>query len=113
MKKQKAKESKTAQFDVLFSRIVGNTVTVAWSKHVFENMLLQEIRIATQKDLYNVPEKRLAENGKMVTPRVLQIVFSGGETLNFVINSIKECVITSYGVKIIVGDTEVRFLCTS
>ena len=104
------KKSNLAVYDAAFVGLVGKHVTISFDKHAFTIQLV-EIRIATQKDIYNLPDKR--SNGeKMYTPAILQLVFGGDETIDFVLEDIQSCTVIAQGVEIAIGDIKVR-ICES
>lgn len=53
---------------------VGKEYLVCFGKHSAP-AILQEVKLATQKEVLNIPDKRPGEDGKMYTPSMARLVF--------------------------------------
>ena len=102
-----AKTQIEQEYKTLFKSIFNKEVWVYWSKHRYQ-LVLQEIRIPKQTDIYNLPEKREIDT-KLKTPVVLQFVFRSGATFDLVYEDITSKSITTRGVTLVIGAAKLTF----
>jgi hypothetical protein len=92
----------------LFSFHMNKPVTCTLGKHTFD-IVITDVTIPKQTDVYNLPDKRINSAGKQYTPPLLQIITSGGETIDIVIEDITKSYVNSQGLFLDVGTTRIRF----
>jgi hypothetical protein len=92
----------------LFTPYVNKPVTCELGKHSFD-IVIVDVTVPKQVDVYSLPDKRINSAGKQYTPQLLQIITSGGETIDIVIEDIDKSYINSQGLFIDIGSTRIRF----
>ena len=92
----------------LFAPYLNKPVTCELGKHTFDTVIT-DVTIPKQTDVYNLPDKRVNSAGKQYTPQLLQIITSGGETIDIVIEDIDKSYVNSQGLFLEVGNTRIRF----
>src|SRR5688572_8823930 len=65
------------KYQAIFNPFIGKEVTITFAQHTFP-VTFSEVRLATQKQLANVPDAR--NNGKK--PQVIQFCFEGDTPFN-------------------------------
>ncbi len=96
------KKALLAQYQAIFDPFKGKTLTIAWSNHTFD-AVFEDIRVATQAQLQNKPDKREID-GKERTPQVIQVCVEGDNTLDFVSDRIDNVHSTLRGAEIVTTD---------
>lgn len=100
------KKQLLSKYEAIFTPFIGKELRVSFGPHTFP-VTFECVRLATQKQLQNVPEAR--ENGKK--PQVIQFCFEGDNTLDFVLDDITAAHSTIKGAEIVIGELKVMFQC--
>jgi len=103
------KKTLVAAYHAFFQDLMCKPIRLQWDKHDYP-MVLQDIVLAVQKDIANLPEKRMVETGKMLTPVVLQFQFEDDYTLDIVADDITDVIHTMAGITLTVGAYSYGFL---
>lgn len=105
------KKFKESVYDEMFKPMYDKEVLIIWDKHIFSSKLIK-VHIPAQKDIKNLPDKILGEDGKYHTPAILQIMFESGK-IDLILDKINDGVITANGVILITGNLKLEIICES
>lgn len=103
------KKQLLSKYEAIFTPFIGKELRVSFGPHTF-SVIFECVRLATQKQLQNTPDKRTVDN-KERTPQVIQFCFEGDNTLDFVLDDITAAHSTIKGAEIVIGELKVMFQC--
>lgn len=89
----------------LLSNYLNRPVRIRFAEHSFSAVIM-DVVLAKVTELRNAPEKRMNVEGKYVTPAVVTFICDVGK-LHFVLDDMQSPVITTQGISITIGPTEV------